>query len=178
MSSRANRRKRGNFLADGPIAIWIVILFLFLPLLDFGAIMLRTTFLYMAVHNAARNGAKCRSFLNAVAGESSATQVVANTVSSVMNLWSGVQVNSVLAEIVITDLNTSAVSRQANPLSSPADDSNNSYQLEVTVTGTVDPLVTFYMPWMGNSGIPGLTRPITLTMSDRQFFENTQGLVL
>jgi Flp pilus assembly protein TadG len=178
MIRRKSNNARGSFLADGPLIIWLVFLFLFLPLLDFSAALLRSTFLYMAVHNAARNAAKSRSFLNPIGSDPSATQIASNTVTNVASMWSGVKVNSILAEIVTTNLDTQTVSRQANPLTTPADDSNNTYQIEVTVTGSVDPLVTFNMPWIGNGGVPGLTKPMAVTMIDRQYVENPQGLVL
>ena len=158
--------------------MWVVFFFLFLPLLDFGTLFLRSTFLYMAVHNAARNAAKSRSFLNDVPGQSSATNTANSTVNNVISMWNGVTVNSILTRIVITDVNTDAVSFAENPLLTPADDSNNTYQIQVTVTGKVDPLVTFNMPWFGSSGLPGLTKSMSVTMSDRQYVENPQGLVL
>lgn len=177
MITRCSYRKRGFFLADAPLAIWVVILFLFLPLLDFGAVLLRCTFLYMAVHNAARNASRAPSFLNPVNGQQSAAQMATNTVSNTISMWNGVSASSTICEIVTTNVSTDTVSRQSSPLGTPADDENNTYQIEVTVVGTVSPLVTFYMPWFGHS-IPGLTKPITLTMSDRQYVENPQGLVL
>jgi len=177
MRLKGRRRSKGNFLADAPITIWIVILLLFIPLLDFAAVLLRSYFLYMAVHNAARNAAKASSFLNPVGGEQSATQVATTTVDNVIAAWNGVTVNSVLTEIVITNVSTHVISRQANPLATPPDDSNNTYQLEVTVNGSVAPLVTFNIPWLGTP-VPGLTKPMVFTMTDRQYVENSQGLVL
>ena len=170
------RQPRGSHLPEGPLFIWIVLFFLFLPLLDFGAVFLRSTFLYMAVHNAARNAARSRSFLNDVSGQPSATNIANSTVSNVKKMWNGVNVSSVLTQIVITDVNTDVVSTQDNPLATPADDANNTYQIQVTVTGTVDPLVTFNMPWFG--ALPGLTKSVPVTMIDRQYVENPQGLVL
>jgi hypothetical protein len=176
MTPKNYRRPKGHFLADAPIAIWIVIILLFVPLLDFSAVLLRSSLLYVAVHNAARNAAKARTFLAPLAGQPSATQLATTTVDNVAALWSGVTINSVLAEIVITDISTDVVSRQSSPLTTPANDATNTYQLEVTVTGTVFPLVTFNIGLFG--AVPGLTQPIVVTMSDRQYVENPQGLVL
>lgn len=176
MKQRRRRQPRGSHLPEGPLFIWVVFFFLFLPLLDFGAVFLRSTFLYMAVHNAARNAAKSRSFLNDISGESSATNTANATVNNVIRMWTGVNVSSILTQIVVTDVNTDVVSLQDNPLPTPADDSSNTYQIQVTVTGTVDPLVTFNLPWFG--ALPGLTRSVPVTMSDRQYVENPQGLVL
>lgn len=177
MKQPSQRQSLGaTHLSEGPLFIWIVFFFLFLPLLDFGAVCLRSSFLYMAVHNAARNAAKSRSFLNDLSGNPSATNIANSTVNNVIGMWNGVNVSSILTQIVVTDVNTDTVSLKDNPLATPADDSNNTYQIQVTVTGTVDPLVTFNMPWFG--ALPGLTRSVPITMSDRQYVENPQGLVL
>src|SRR5579883_241255 len=134
MKQRRKRQSTGaTQLPEGPLFIWIVFFFLFLPLLDFGAICLRSSFLYMAVHNAARNAAKSRSFLNDLSGTPSATNMANSTVSNVIGMWNGVNVSSVLTQIVVTDVNTDVVSLQDYPLTTPADDSNNTYQIQVTV---------------------------------------------
>jgi len=178
--SRQRQARGAHFLAEGPIILWVMLFFIFVPLLDFGAVFFRSTFLYMAVHNAARNAAKSRSFLNDLSGELPATNMANSTVSSVIGMWSGVSVSSVLTQIVVTDINTDVVSYLDNPLppTAPADDSKNTYQIQVTVTGTVAPLFIFNMPWFVSGGVPGLTKVMNVTMSDRQYCENPQGLIL
>jgi hypothetical protein len=78
--------------------------------------------------------------------------------------------------LVITDINTDVVTRLApqTPLANPADDSNNTYQVEVTATALVDPAFKYNMPFFGAA--PGLTAPMVITMIDRQYAENPQGL--
>ncbi|MBX9685582.1 MAG: hypothetical protein K2X27_02700, partial [Candidatus Obscuribacterales bacterium] len=48
------------------------------------------------------------------------------------------------------------------------------YQIEVTVNGTVEPLVTLSDSIFGK--VPGLTIPMPITASYRQFSEHPQGL--
>jgi hypothetical protein len=177
MNRGTQRQSKGVFLEDGPLALWIILFFICLPLVDFGAVLLRSTFLYMAVHNAARNASQCRSFLTQISSDPSSVTAANSTVGNVIAMWNGVTVNSIITQIVITNINTSAISYSTTALTSPPDDENNTYQIEVSVTASVAPLVTFDWPWFGSSGVPGLTKPMNVTMSDRQFCENPQGLI-
>jgi hypothetical protein len=174
MNSCNRRPCRGSFLADAPIAIWLLLMLLFFPMIDLGTICLRATFLYFSVRNAVRSGSRAGSYQNPVNGPS-AVQIVNNTVNTLVSGWNGLQVNSISTDIVITNLSTNVVTRQATKLSSPADDGNYTYQLEASVTGSVYPLVLFSSCF---GSVPGLSAPMIMVMRDRQYFENPQVLNL
>lgn len=169
---RKHRPVSGNFIADVPVTLWVLFMVLFFPLMDFGTVCLRSTFLYFAVHNAARNASRARSFLNPIDGQPSATRIAQDTITTIARGWSGIRVTSMTTQIVTTNINTLVATRQSTSLGTPADDTNNTYQLEVIATGSVDPFIR--VPWFGS--VPGLTGPMNITMADRQYFENPQGL--
>jgi hypothetical protein len=169
-----SRSKRGSFIVEGPIALFLFLFFFVFPFMDLATITLRTTFLYAAVHNAAWEAARARSYQKSLPGFPSAIEL-ANTVSQkVVSSFSGIKINSVKTTIITTNIQTLKETRQSAPLATPADSSLNSYQVEVALTGSVDPLIIYNGGELGK--IPGLTQPMVLTFTDRQYCENPQGL--
>ncbi|HEY9731853.1 MAG TPA: hypothetical protein V6C89_08070 [Drouetiella sp.] len=168
------RSKRGNFMVETPIALFIFLFLFVFPFLDLAAITLRTTFLYAAAHNAAWEAARAHTYQNSLDGLPSAVQLANSVAQKTAAPFSGIKINSIKTNILTTDIRTLNQARQSAPLQNPADASLNSYQVEVSINGNVNPLIIY----SGNSftNIPGLTQPMNLTFTDRQYCENPQGL--
>jgi hypothetical protein len=88
--------------------------------------------------------------------------------------FTGITLTSVTTNLLVTDLSTNAVTRHATPLATQPDIDNNLYAYEVTVKGDVWPLLPFKGPIFG--GIPGLTGPMSVSITSQKMCENTQGL--
>jgi Flp pilus assembly protein TadG len=168
------RSKRGNFIIDTPLALFIFLFFFCFPFMDLATITLRSTFMYAAAHNAAWEAARAHTYLTSLDGQPSAVQLASTSASRTAAAFSGIQVNSVKTNIVSTNINSLNQTKQSAPLKLPADSSVNSYQVEVSVSGAVSPLITYNAA--GFTNIPGLTQPMIMTFTDRQYCENPQGL--
>lgn len=168
------RSERGNFLIETPIALFIFLFLFVFPFLDLTAITLRTTFLYAAAHNAAWEAARAHTYQNSLDGLPSAIQLANSVAQKTAAPFAGIKINSIKTNIITTDIKTLNQSRQTAALSLPADASVNSYQVEVAVNGNVNPLIIYSGTRFTN--IPGLTQPMNLTFTDRQYCENPQGL--
>ncbi len=170
----ALRSNRGSTAAELPLMLWVVFMVLFFPLLDLAAVCLRSTFLYLAAHSATFEAARAKTFSVPVNGSPSAVQLASAQAQAVASSFSGITVNKVTVNIISTDVNTLSVARQSTPLTTPADSTLNTYQIEVAVQGSLSPFFNYGSRFFGD--IPGLTAPIKTTFVDRQFCENPQGL--
>ena len=170
--SRIASRLSGNAAAELPIALWIILFVLIFPLLNLSTIGLRIPFMYWAVHNGCILGAKARSFQVPLNGQPSAVQLAQHGVDRVLQSFSGIHAHPVATNIVITDIKTHSKTLVPGPLADAADVNSYTYQLQVTVGASVDPIIVCPFP----ISVPGLTEPINLTFSDRQFVENPAGL--
>jgi len=168
------RNARGTLFAELPVALYILIFFFTIPMLDLAAISVRSCFLYISAHMATVEAARATTFQADPVGQLSAKNLADKVAREVATGYTGVSVNSVVTSILITDTNTLNQTRSIVKLTTPADVSANTYQIEVQVSGSVQALIPFSngpFPRM-----PGLNAPITLTFTDRQLCENTQGL--
>lgn len=168
------RRQKGQFIADVPIVLWFTIFLLFFPMLDLMAVTMRTIFLYMAAHNAATAACRARSFSASINGYPTASALADSVAHQTINSFGGVQIDSVQTAILVTSTATKSVSRFTAPLAGPADNTANTYHIEVTLNGVIDPLIPYNAGILGT--IPGLTQPIHMKVVDRRYAENTQGL--
>jgi len=168
------RSKRGSFIVEGPIALFLFLFFFVFPFMDLATITLRTTFLYAAAHNAAWEAARAHTFQTSLDSKPSSIQLASYTAQRVAESFNGINIKSVKTSIITTDIKTLNQSKQSTPLKAPADSSLNSYQVEVAVNADVNPLIIYNGSNFSN--IPGLTQPINLTFTDRQYCENPQGL--
>lgn len=161
-------------IAEVPLALYILIFFITIPMLNLSTVALRASFLYMAAHVATVEAARAKTFeVNAV-DQLSAKNLAHNQAMTTSALFNGITLDSVTTSILITNVNTLVQTRTASKLAAPADVANNTYQIEVRVNGTVQPIIKFNSIHFLN--VPGLTAPLSLTFADRQMCENTQGL--
>jgi hypothetical protein len=171
--ARKLRRATGTFAVELPFVLWVFFFFLFFPMVNLATTFVRITFLYAATHNACIDAARARSFLNSINGDPTAISLAQDGANIVTSEFNGIHVLNIDTVIVITNIATHAQTISTTPLSSPADVTNFTYQVQVTVNGASDPLfpIPAFLP------ISGLNQPLLVTISDRQYFENPQGLI-
>ena len=164
------RDTRGTSTAEFPMALGILLLFILFPLIDLGSIALGTS----SVHNAARVGAteasRGQSCNDAITkGKTFATSQATGGVTITQD---DVQVTAQKVKILDTD---QAAPEEITPLptAQEIDKSQYIYQIKVTVTGQVRPIILL-STFFGN--IPGLTQPLTVTAESTATFENPFNL--
>ena len=173
------RRAAGQEVLELSCSILLIFFVFLFPLINFATIGLRYAFLINATSVAARAAAQCKTFQqNSSATDLSAINTVNMVVAQAMAGWSGISVpkNGVATYIVIIPFSGGSVSRQAVPLSKPANASNDSYDAEVQIQAQIQPLVTVPSSILNFATIPGLTAPFSVTTRSDVSFENVQGL--
>lgn len=176
--SNVERRCDGNELAEFGPTLFIVFVMLLFPAIAIGTVALRfTTFAY-AAKLAASAGSKCSTFMTDANPPKDCSAVnVANAVANqTINGIGGITLTKVECNIVTSPLSGGALLRQNVPLVNAADTNTSSYDFEVVLKGQVSPLIINSQGWIFN--IPGLSAPITTSVSADVVIENTQGLTL
>lgn len=174
---KSRKNCKGSFIAEAPLALWVLFFVFTFPFLDFATIMLRYTFMVSAVRDGVHAAAHAKTFSSNI----SATNLSAiNAASQAANLtasaFSEIAVSNIRSRILQTNITTKVLTIYSynTALSSVADDSVNLYEIETVVSGSIKPLITMntgYFP-----GIPGLTTPLPVTLSAREYCEYPQGL--
>lgn len=175
-NARTRRSAKGTTLAEFGPAMFLAFIILGFPLITFGTLAMRYSFLCNAARLAASAGSQCKTFMVDTNSTSDPSAVTAanNIVKQSVNSFKGVGSTKVTCYIVSTPLGGGSVSRTTSPLTKPADTSSNAYNMEVKVDGSVQPL--FYNSSKLFGSIPGLTGAINTSVRADVFFENTQGL--
>jgi len=161
-------------MAELPVVLWVLFVLIAFPLMDLACAFLRISFLYAGVHYASISAARTGSFSIPLDGHPSAQGEVLTKLGNITSGFSGLAVTNINTDIVIIRNDTMAVSKQAVPLTSPADQGINTYQIEVTADCSADPLVPIPIPVT----VSGLNAPLTVRLSAKQYCENPQGLTL
>jgi hypothetical protein len=102
------------------------------PLLNLSAAFLRITFMYCGIHMASWSAARAGTFLSPIDGKPSATGEAHTKLAQVKAAFSGIDVQNIKTEILGTNVTTLATASYTAPLSKSADQSVNSYQIQVT----------------------------------------------
>jgi len=173
--SKTCRNSQGSFIAEAPFAIWILLFLFTLPFLDLATVLLRYTFVVSATRDGAHAAAQSKTFFtNASSSSLSAINNAPAAVARTAALFNEIQVNSVQARILATNINTQQVSIYTIPLTQPADETTFLYEIETIVQGNINPLVNMNIGILPT--IPGLTAPVPVTVSAREYCEYPQGL--
>ena len=173
-----SKRHGGSSIAEFPVVLIGFLLCLLMPMIDLAFIAFRTSFVHTAAHNAAQSAGRAKTFsANGANGELSAINIAKRDAIAVKNNGAG-GVNfadtDVIVNIVGTPLKTGKPEiRQNTPLTA-IDTKDYLFQIEVTVNGQVQPLVTLSDSFFGQ--VPGLTAPMPIQASYKQFCEHPGGL--
>jgi hypothetical protein len=169
------RYHQGSMMAEFAPTLWLMFFAFVFPLMAIATIGIRFGFFLNAARLAAMSACQCKSFQANV----SSTQLSSfNTASAIASQscggFSGVTLTSTVTNIVVFNFSTSKTTRQSTALTTAADTSANSYNIEVVLTGQISPLIPCPKSFFGT--IPGLTAPITAVARSSMFAENPQGL--
>ena len=168
------RKSHGSSLAELAPALFILFFLFVFPIINLGTLALRYGLLATAARDGAHAAATAYTFESGSTGKPAALNKTPKAVYDLINNYSGITVTFIDVDILVTDINTQAVTRHADKLSQPANTQSNLYSLESIVTAELSPLVPFDMPFLAE--VPGLTGPWTTTVRAREYAENSQGL--
>lgn len=172
------RSRSGSSIAELPVAIIVLLFVLLFPLADLCTIGLRSATVFAAARNAAHHAGRAKSFLaDSEEGELSAKNTAIKWAVETRNsciAGTAIAPDDVKLEIVGTPLDgKQSPMRSSAPLKETQQDTYV-YQIEVQVTGSVEPLITMNKKLFGP--IPGLTEPVIVTAACREFCEHPDGL--
>jgi len=168
------RRPRAAMLAELPMILWVLLMVVAFPIIDLTTVFFRITFLYAGIHFASISAARANTFALPIDGKPSAKSEVTSKINQIQKCFSGLAVTNIDTAILITKNDTLAQSSQSAPLVVAADQSVNSYQIEVSADCSAQPLIPIPIPVR----IEGLNAPITVHLSAKQYCENPQGLTI
>lgn len=169
------RSNEGNTIVELPFVLWAVLLVLFYPMVNYATIAIRSSFVFHAAETAALTASKARSFSTSTAADPSAQQLAIDTAHQALDQCSGIKLNGVDTEIVITKISDKSKSTSKTKLASSPNLAENTYQLQVTIDSSIDPLMMIDNQFFGD--IPGITSPYSLKVTQRHYIENSQGLM-
>lgn len=192
---RKRRNERGAMVAEYASSLYVLLICLVLPLLDYSVIGMRSFFLWFAANQAAAAACKAKTYLEPVQNPSQPNlnypsacelaQTRANQIKKILPGMRWVQTdNNPDVQIVREPINPQARGAQpaavfsrghGAPLTSidAPDQSLNVYVCKVVIKGKIEPLIT--LPWFD---IPGISKPFDLTVSSQSQFENVAGLTI
>jgi competence protein ComGC len=165
---------QGSTLAEMPMVIWLIFIFLLMPMLSLATMTLRSALLNAVVQNAGAAAAKAKTFEVGTADKPSATEISRQVMTDSIKTIAGLKLTSVQTNIITTRLPAGTPVRQPTKLALPADASANVYQIETAATCQIEPLVKLSPAICGT--IPGVSAPLTVTDAARAMAENPQGL--
>lgn len=174
------RRIKGTTIPEAPLVLWIIIVGFMFPLLLLATIAFRFGLFWNACREATLTAARCSTFQVDPAvpvGSMSAVNTANAVANKAVNSFTGITVvPPINVYILSTALATSTTSKGAanTCLAAAADAVNNVYDVQVEMTGQIQPLVTLSSPVFGS--IPGLSGPITVTVRSQSGVEIPQGL--
>lgn len=169
-----NKLRSKSGVVELPFVVWIFLFVLTFPLINLATIGLRLTFLYSAAHTACLRACRGQTFMTAVENNPSCVMLANKAVQDVTQKFTGIHVSKITTQILTTSIDTGIQSRTVSPLTKPADVSKNTYQIEVVLDCSADP----FLPIPSPVQIAGLSAPLQLTLSDRQYCESPDGLNL
>lgn len=167
------RNQKGNYIAETPGVIWAVLVVLCFPMIDYCSLGIRSALVFSAANQATLTASKARSYEVGTADAPPAQQLAKDTAKLCCDPWQGIHFVSATTQILQTNIDTQNQTRQTGKLLNPPNTADNTFQIEVTVTATVDPFIN--VPFFAN--IPGISAPYTMVVTQRNYFENSQGLM-
>lgn len=169
--TRTSRSRRGSFIADAPMALWLLFIGLTLPFLNLASITMRYTFVLAAARDGAFAASRETTYTLA---DAALRAKVAQTAAS----FTGITINpaQVRTYVVTTNIATKVSTRQPARLGAAANPTANIYSIEAEVPALIQPFIN--LNGMGGMlpNVPGLTSPVATTCICREYFENPQGL--
>src|SRR4030095_10768774 len=109
---RSTRRESGAYLSEFPVAIWLLFMGLFFPLLMLAIITFRANFLNLVAKEAAHAASKAQTFQDGTVDKPQAIELAKTTANQAASRFSGLAINNIKTMIVITDVTTQNITKQ------------------------------------------------------------------
>lgn len=170
----AKRSPKGTSIVDIPVGLTIVLVVLFIPLISLASLTLRSTILNAVMRDAAHHAAKARTFSRPSENERSATTAAESALRSSLSSFPGLSLTNIDVDIIASSQTAQQTIRFEDKLPAAADTSQFIYLIDVTATAEITPLIQADERLLG--AIPGVTTPMSLTVSATQIAEHTEGL--
>jgi hypothetical protein len=171
------RRSRGYTMAEfGPTLLLAFVVLVF-PLWAFGTIGVRYVFLINAARLAAQQASRAQTFLSnnpnpgAVSIASTVSQKSLNSIGGNTVQWISTDTYVYQCPLGSTTVTTPGANK---PLTTQADQSNNSYNCVVKIHATIQPIWPGFPSMVGN--VPGLNQSLDAWAQGTNYFENTSNL--
>jgi hypothetical protein len=193
------RTRRGALTAEWAMTLYVLFFFFALPLLNYGVIGLRAFFLWFACNQACMGGSKAHTLVNpiTIGGQTfyGGLSIAYTKALQVKNAFGGISWTASYPQIYIRFVpfpdaaGTSPPSispvgpltyvsgTTVSPVNSVPDSSFYLCEFDVSILGTIQPMIQMNAGMFGNNPIPGLTGPITMWVENTAQFENPPGLV-
>lgn len=166
-----------SYMVEMVVVPFVLLFALALPIMDLVTTTTRVTFLFAIARDAAFYAAKAKSFnIDISAKEHSAKNIASRIANMEAAGFTGIIIDSIETSILTTDINTKQTTSQKVQLAAAPNSDQYIYQIEVTLTGRVRPLLLFSNKFFGS--IPGLSEWISVTVRSKEYCEYPQGLVL
>lgn len=176
-SSQIDRRRTGTgtTIAEMPVALWLIIVMCF-PMLVLATSSIRFAFFWNAAREAATQASKCPTFQNDTSVGISAINTADLWATRATSGFPGITVTPpvnvyIVQTNVVSGITSRGTSRQR--LASAADTDNNIFDIQVEISGQIEPLLRVQL---GGLSIPGLTDPFPVVVRSQSSVENPQGL--
>jgi hypothetical protein len=174
LQSARLRSRKGTSLAELPLVLWLIFVFLLMPMLSMATMTLRSALLNAVVQNAGSAAAKARTFEVGTTDKPSAITIANRSIVDGVKLIPGLSMRNVNCGIIETAVANGTPQRRSTKLDRPADTSITVYQIETTATCQIEPLIKISPAICGV--IPGVSAPLTVSYAARAMAENPQGL--
>jgi hypothetical protein len=167
---RARRRRHsGTTMAELPVVLWVLFVFLLFPLLIFASIGYRASILFFSADSASKKAAKSPTYTDA-------TTRAAAVLTVSLAPFTGIAASAPVISVMVKPIAGGAPTIYTTKLAPGSiDTSKNLYFVMSKVDADLAPLVQFSGGWMGMN-IPGLTGPFHLTVNTQAYAENPSGL--
>jgi hypothetical protein len=156
-------------MVEAPIVLWVVLIVFTFPLINFATVALRSYFVYTVIQAGALQASRAHTYKQPADGETSALDVLNSYLPQHLASFSQIKLTSVEPEISITNIASGNQSSVKGPLPSPGDTSVNLYEIRVTSSAIVEPLISAGASGFG--AIPGLSAPMTIRVSVKNYVE-------
>jgi len=184
------RNKKGALAAEYVATLYLLLMFIVFPMLNYATVGMRAFFLWFACNQAVMTAAKCRTFFTPVTIGGilypGAYTVAQSRAWQIQGVFPGIgwtmSATNPEVDILVTQILGQPPSVPApvpltvgpTPLGLGNSPDQGSYtcSLKVTIIGWVQPLIP--VPWF--SSIPGLGSNMNLRVISEQTFENPPGL--
>lgn len=171
-----HRNGAGSSFIELPLAIWLLVFGMMLPIICAVTIGIRYMLFLNAARQAVHAAAHTQSFEKDFPPDPSAQSLARDTAIRCCQGFSGVKLNDIETSIVVTPVGGfGAPMVQVHKLSSAADEENFLYQIQVRLSGELSPLMPVSDSVFGLR-IPGLTAPYVIETWAKEVSEDTQGL--